>query len=404
MDKQLQWLSTHESPDATFLGMDPPLILARGQGDRVFDEKGRSYIDMIAGFGALPLGHNPPELRRILADPEGLWQGLGDLYPSQDKVDFLKALFHFLSPPMERAALVVTGAQAVEYALRTAFLKTKKPGVIAFQGGYHGLDLGVLQTTPWEMFKTPFHPLMSGPPLVKHLPWDATWDDLDKGALAMAQEGVPVGAILVEPIQGRGGGRIASRPWLETLRQGADRLNALLIYDEIFCGLGRGGVNSFASLVPPDLLCLGKMLGGGLPLSACVGTKASFEGWPVNRGEALFTGTFFGHPLACRVGRGVLETISEQGLVERSRRLGAWFLQALQEKAAHVPAIREVRGQGLMITVEGIKPLFGVQSMHTLRQRGLLVLPCGEQGEGFSLTPALNVEEKTLERVVDILF
>ena len=177
----------------------------------------------------------------------------------------------------------------------------------------------------------------------------------------------------------------------------------LLIFDEIFTGLGRTGVFTHAEDVKSDILCLGKALGGGLPLSACVATDEIMQAWPENRGEALHTGTFFGHPLSCRVGLSVLKEIVDQNLVQRSSGIGGKFSAALKEKFKRDPAVKKILCKGLMVGIQYAEPGRGVNQFELLRKKGFITLPSGPKGDVLSLTPALNVDEKYLEALVKAL-
>ena len=149
-----------ECPDATFFSMDPSLTLAKAKGDLVWDEGGHKYIDLCAGFGVHALGHNPDVLAPIWQDLLGsqprVVHGMGDVFPSRDKAEFLEYLIAIMPDHLTKAALALGGGQAVELAVKSALLARRKPGIIAFNGGYHGLDLGALALTSREDFKTPF--------------------------------------------------------------------------------------------------------------------------------------------------------------------------------------------------------------------------------------------------------
>jgi 4-aminobutyrate aminotransferase/(S)-3-amino-2-methylpropionate transaminase len=184
------------------------------------------------------------------------------------------------------------------------------------------------------------------------------------------------------------------------LRRISERFGALLIFDEIFTGLGRTGRLTFAEEVPCDLLCLGKALGGGLPLSACVGTERSMLAWPESSGEALHTGTFFGHALACEVAADTLRDIVDHGLPKRADELGTWCRSWLQSRLAHHPGVKEIRGIGLMLAIDFKVPGLGATLMDRLRGMGVISLASGSQGESLSLTPPLNIPKELLEEAL----
>jgi GNAT superfamily N-acetyltransferase len=241
-------------------------------------------------------------------------------------------------------------------------LYTGKSGVIAFRGGYHGLTYGALAVTSRADFREPFAGQV--PTFARHVPYAEPRGCLvpcgnhcTKACLRFVEEALwdertDVGAVIVEPIQGRGG--IAEPPmgWLRGLRELCDRHNVLLIADEIFTGWGRTG-DWFAcdhESVVPDLLCMGKAMGGGVPISACVGRPHVMAAWGESRGEALHTSTFLGWPLGCAAALAAIAEMEDRDLPGRARTVGAYFKDRLNELAArHPEAIAEVRGRGLML-------------------------------------------------------
>jgi 4-aminobutyrate aminotransferase-like enzyme len=225
-----------------------------------------------------------------------------------------------------------------------------------------------------------------------------------------------VGCVIVEPIQGRGGVRIPPPDFLGRLANLTASFEAILVFDEILTGFGRTGT-LFALQhegVLPDVVCLGKTMAGGLPLSACVGGRAVMEAWPLSEGEAIHTSTFLGHPLACASALAFLEVLREERLVERASSLGESLLLALRAELEEVSWVAEVRGRGLLLGIELADPdadgpwregAAGV-AVAALRE-GLIVLPAGEHGEVVELAPpAVLTEEqagwavKTLAQVI----
>jgi 4-aminobutyrate aminotransferase/(S)-3-amino-2-methylpropionate transaminase len=224
--------------------------------------------------------------------------------------------------------------------------------------------------------------------------------------------GDEVGAVIVEPIQGRAGVRLPPPGFLERLADLTWNARALLIFDEIFTGLGRtGALFAFQHEgVVPDLLCLGKGLGGGLPLSACVGPSRIMNAWPPSQGEAIHTSTFLGNPLACAAGVSFLEELAAADLVTRSREMGRDFLALLSENLGGVPGVADVRGRGLMIGVELAdpargRPLAGGAARVAILalQEGLLVLPAGAEGHVVELSPPMTITRRQVEWCVPVL-
>jgi 4-aminobutyrate aminotransferase/(S)-3-amino-2-methylpropionate transaminase len=189
--------------------------------------------------------------------------------------------------------------------------------------------------------------------------------------------------------------------WLATVAAVARREGGLLIHDEIFTGMGRTGKWLAASPVVPDLVCLGKALGGGYPISACFGSQEVMSAWPKNQGEAIHTGTFFGYPLSARMALATLATIEQEHLLDRVKTLGQKFVTALRESLAGMPLVKQVRGEGLFIAIEGTKPLAGAKLMDLLREDGIIALASGNHGEGLSVTPAFTIPEDVLMSVIE---
>jgi 4-aminobutyrate aminotransferase/(S)-3-amino-2-methylpropionate transaminase len=349
---------------------------------------------MCAGFGVLSLGHNSDiqkEVFRASVEEDLVTHGMGDVYPSEDKVELLSCIGHILPKYLAKGSLALSGGQAVEIAVKTAQLATKKRGFISFEGSYHGLDLGILALTSREDFKAPFQPWLADH-YVKELPFAC---HLDLVEAAIKRQNTPGGhgcaAVIVEPIQGRAGIRIPPSGWLEGLSAICQEQGVLLIFDEIFSGLGRCGQMTFADRVACDILCLGKALGGGLPLSACFARQEVMDAWPLNHGEAIHTGTFFGHPLSCRLGRANLAEIVKGGWISRAEAFGQEMLADLKVDIGSHPRVKDIRGMGMMIGIELNEAGLGAVWMDKLRVAGVIALASGMQGQGISLTPALNL-------------
>lgn len=402
-----------EGQDATYRARQPELVLTRALGSRVWDVENREYIDLSVGFGALPFGHNSLPFQSVLKSYVSaeshppIEHGMGDVYASQAKVEFIETLVGLMSshaPQLRRASLALTGSQAVEIALKTAILKTNRTSFVCFDGGYHGVDLGVLPVTWRQDFKAPFTKFLSPAPMVS-LPFLSTRKQLETGFESLGAD--QIAAVIVEPIQGRGGVVLPSEGWLSMVGEVCHGHGALLILDEVFVGLGRAGRWTFAGEANCDLLCLGKALGGGMPLSACMGTEAAMNAWPECTGEALHTGTFFGHPLSCEVGRQTLIELRRQDLPQRATVLGQEALSYLRQRASGSKRIREVRGQGLMLAIEGTEDGWGAMAMDQLRGVGIIALASGFHGRCISFSPALNIDRElllgALKRVGDLL-
>ena len=304
-------LRAHESRNVTYVSPGFPVFWERADGVNVWDADGNRFLDLTSGFGVASLGFNPTSIVRAAQAQLGrLYHAMGDVHPAGEKVTLcarLSALtFEAWGLGAGKAILTNSGSEAVEAALKTAWLATRRRGVLAFEGGYHGLGYGALTVTGRGLFRDPFTPQLAD--FATFLPFPdmlrpPAREDFRRVAESVLARG-DVGAILVEPVQGRGGEVVPPGWLLPELRALADRFGAMLIFDEIYTGFHRTG-RRFAcehTSARPDLICLGKALTGGFPLAACVGRAARMDAaWPESTGEALHTSTFLGNPLGCRM-------------------------------------------------------------------------------------------------------
>ena len=386
---------------ATESGADQgPIVYASARGANVMDVDGNRYVDLVAGFGALLLGHAPKRVvRAVEAQSERLWLALGDVYAADVKVALCERLARMIPEPGARVMLGLSGADAVTAALKTAVLATGKSGVVAFEGAYHGLGYAPLAACGLnEAFRAPFAAQLGSH--VSFLAYPSTEAALDgcKRALGALLESGRFGAVLVEPILGRGGCVVPPAGFLASLREACDASGALLVADEIWTGLGRTGaiLSSVAAGVLPDLVCLGKGLGSGMPISACVGRARVMEAWGAHGGSAIHTATHFGAPLACAAASATLDALTLEKLDVRAREVGERWVDALVERTQG-QGVNAVRGRGLMVGVElegGASRALAVS--RALLGRGYLVLTGGRRGDALTLTPPLNIDEPLL--------
>jgi len=383
-----------------------PIVWVRARGVNVWDADGQRFVDLSAGFGACAVGHGAPAVTRaVQAQAERLLHALGDLHPSDVKIELLTRLRSLAPYPDARVMLGSSGADAVTSALKTAALYTGKPGVLAFTGGYHGLDYGPLAACGYsEAFRAPFAEQLN--PHVAFAPYP--------GARVPAREALAaverawsgrddIGAVLIEPVLGRGGVVVPPPRFLPELHALCARRGALLIADEILTGVGRTGamLRSVEQGVQPELICLGKALGGGLPVSACIGRAEVMAAWGNPDREALHTGTFFGHPLGCAAALAALDLVQSHGLCERAARLGDWLVAALRARLG--PRVVDVRGAGLLVGVELAANGQALAVARALLERGYIVVPAGSDARVLSLTPPLVIEQARLDGFVAAL-
>jgi 4-aminobutyrate aminotransferase/(S)-3-amino-2-methylpropionate transaminase len=376
-----------------------PVVYASGRGANVVDVDGNRYVDLAAGFGALLLGHAPPAVLAAAEEQQrALGLALGDVYAAEAKVLLCERLARLYPRPGARVMLGSSGADAVTAALKTAVLATGKAGVVAFEGAYHGLSHGPLAACGLKAsFRDPFAAQLNAHVTFAPYPSDATAPA--QAAVGRALDRGDVGAVLVEPILGRGGCVVPPAGFLPWLREACDAAGALLVCDEIWTGLGRSGawLASADEGVVPDVMCLGKGLGGGLPVSACVGSEQAMAAWGGHGGSTIHTATHFGAPPSCAAAVATLDAIERERLPERARATGTAWMRALREATAG-KGVREVRGRGLMVGValEG----GGARALAVTRRllsRGWIVLTGGAAGDALTLTPPLTIDDTLLD-------
>ncbi|MDG1833607.1 MAG: aspartate aminotransferase family protein [Verrucomicrobiota bacterium] len=412
MNSHLQLLRDHESRNVTHLAEDSswPIVWDRAKGVHVWDTDGKKYLDLTAAFAVATTGHaNPRVTKAAQAQLAKLPHAMGDVHPhalkGQLASELSKLTFERWKRGRGKTIFCNSGFEAVEAALKTALLATGKKGVIAFEGAYHGLGYGALAATHREHFRTPFKKQLSK--FGHFAPFPITSKELaeTETQLKALFKKHPIGAVLVEPIQGRAGLRVPPAKFLRMLRSLCDQHDALLIYDEIYTGFGRTG-EWFAcehSSSFPDLICLGKALTNGFPLSACVGRVTVMDrAWPESTGEAIHTSTFLGHPVGCAMALAQMRELKEKKLITQARRRG----KQLEKLYQRFP-IRGARfvGKGLMAGLafdesEGPRVFAVVKDM---LRRGYILLPAGEHGNIIALTPAFTITEKQLERTLRAL-
>ena len=336
------------------------MIWVKAEGCRVTLDDGRELLDLTGGFGVAALGHRNPRILEAWRAQEVV-HALGDLADAAVTVELRAAL-------PRPAKLGVTGEDAVEIALRTALLATRRPGIVAFDGAYHGTGLLALAATGFERFRVPFAQWLPGP--VHRRAWGE-----DPGALPE-----DTACVIVEPVQGRAGSRVPPGDFLATVRRRCDDAGALLVVDSIYAGLGRVG-EIYPGDDVADVLCIGKALGGGLPLSAALFYRDGLEEvWRLGE-EDVYTHTHVGSPLACAAALVLLDELP--GLLDRVVEAGARF-----ERAGW-------HGRGLLRARAG--------SAGEALARGVLVVPAGLDGSLIQATPPLTISDEELAEALDRL-
>ncbi len=366
-----------------------PVAFVRGEGVHLYDGAGKRYLDFTAGIAVTALGHSDPEWVSAVADQAGQLCHVSNLFHTQPQLELARRLVE--SSFADRVFFCNSGTEANEAALKFARKWAgmhSAPGrteFLAFEGGFHGRTLGSLALTYNPKYRQPFAPLVPGVSF-------APFNDL---AAAEAAISARTCAVIVEPIQGEGGVHPAQPAFLKGLRALCDQHDALLILDEVQCGLGRTGQlwAHEAYDLTPDIMTVAKPLAGGLPIGATLVTEAVAGAIEVGDHGS----TFAAGPLVCRAARVIFDRVAQPDTLERVREMGA----ALAAQLERLPKdhIVEVRGAGLLMGVEFDRPVKPL--IRAALDRGLLLINAGERV--LRLCPPLVITEQQLERGISIL-
>ncbi len=368
-----------------------PLVLTKGEGVRVWDEEGREYLDFVAGLAVNSLGHCHPRVVAAIKEQAGLLMHCSNLYYSLPQVSLAKFLVEHTS--FNKVFFCNSGAEAVEAGLKLArkyAYKSRGPGcfeIVAAQGSFHGRTYGAVTATGQPKYHQGFEPMVPG---FKYIPFN------DVAALREAVNG-KTAAVLLEPVQGEGGVYPASPEFLRAARQITTEIGAVLIFDEVQCGLGRTG--RFLAQehygVTSDLTCLAKALGGGFPMGALLSTDAVAPGF----GPGDHASTFGGNPLAAAAAFAALRALVDEKLVENAGGVGVYFRERLAALGRETGLLKEVRGLGLMIGAVTSVPAKEVVT--ACQARGLIVNAVKDDTLRF--VPPLNIGREDVDRAVAIL-
>ena len=388
-----------ESQNITYMDADFPVFWREAHGCWVTDVDDNRFLDFTSAFGVASVGHCHPEVvETIQQQCAKLIHGMGDVHPSELKVALCEEISSSVPVSDAKVILSQSGSDAVESAIKTACLSTQRNEFLAFDGGYHGLALGALDATSRHDFRQPFTAQLGR--FTQHLPYNCDLGNIDEVLKTRRFAGV-----IVEPILGRGGIIVPEFGWIKTLSDICRAHGTLLIADEVFTGWGRTG-DLFASQhedLVPDIMCVGKAMGGGMPISACVASQAVMDAWNKSEGEALHTSTFLGHPLSCAAALTTLAVIKKRDLTSAARDMGRRVRLGLAEiQNRHKDTVTYVRGRGLMLGIEVARPLTGAVIMAECLKKGLLVLPAGD-GQVIEIIPPLVIDVDEVNAGLDRL-
>ena len=399
------------------VGQAHPLFASKAKNAEIWDVEGRRFIDFVAGIAVVNTGHCHPEVIAAAQAQIPMFSHTCFQVVAYDGYLTLAERLNQLAPGSspKKTFFVSTGAEAVENSIKIARAFTGRPGVIAFNGGFHGRTLLALGLTgkvdPYKLGVGPF------PGEIFHAPYPdelhgVSVDDAIHGIEMLFKTDIEarrVAAFIVEPVQGEGGYVPAPKAFFERLRALADQHGILIIADEIQTGAARTG-KMFAiehSGIAPDLITMAKGLGGGFPIAAVIGRADVMDA--LNPGG--LGSTYAGAPMACAAALAVLDIIEKENLCARATEIGAHMQNRLRALAAKDKTLGDVRGLGAMVAVEffenGDKKRPAADRVKAIiaeaRERGLLLLSCGSYGNVLRLMVPLTIEQSVLDEGLDIL-
>jgi 4-aminobutyrate aminotransferase/(S)-3-amino-2-methylpropionate transaminase len=401
-------LARGESRGVTYLADDYPVFWESGEGALVRDVDGNTYIDATAAFGVATTGHANPAVARAIADQAmRLPHGMGDVHPTAVKTHLLSRLAALAPIDDARTFLCSSGAESIEFALKTAMLATGEKNVLAFAGAYHGLSYGTLEVCGIPKFRKPWNEqLRAGTTFVRFPdPREPKSEQKALDAVGRAlRKDRTIGAVIVEPIQGRAGIIIPPEGFLGGLRALCSETATVLVLDEIYTGFGRTGTLFACERdgVRPDIICVGKALSGGFPISAAIATREVADAWRPSEGEALHTSTYLGNPMGCAAALANLAEIERLDIprIARDREpVVAEHLHAIQRRN---PLVRDTRGRGMLWAMEFHDGSAANRCVVRALARGLILLQSGLRGESVTFAPPPVITDAQLGRAFEL--
>jgi acetylornithine/N-succinyldiaminopimelate aminotransferase len=368
------------------------LAFARGEGAYLFDLEGKKYLDFAAGIAVNSLGHCHPHMVSALVDQANKLWHVSNLY----EIPGYRKLAERLTAATFADTIFFcnSGTEAIECGIkmvRKYHDDTGNPGryrIITFKGAFHGRTLAAASASDRDKCIEGFNPPVEG------------FDNIEFGNIELVRQAITAetAAILIEPIQGEGGIRVAPVEFLQALRKLADEYGLLLFFDEVQCGMGRTG-KLFAyewAGITPDLMATAKGIGGGFPLGACLATEKAAIGMTYGTHGS----TYGGNPLAMAVGNAVADVILAPGFIAEVARLGEYLQQQLRQLIVRHPAVMEgVRGTGLMLGIKLVVP--NKEFAEKLRNHGLLSVPAGENV--LRILPPLTITNAQIDEAITLI-
>jgi acetylornithine/LysW-gamma-L-lysine aminotransferase len=364
-----------------------PVTIEKGIGAHVWDTDGKEYIDCMGGYGVALVGyHNDRVVNAIKSQIEKIITVHSSLY-NKTREEFLKNLISVAPKNLSQVHLNNSGAEAVEAAIKFARKFTKKTGMIAMNGSYHGKSLGALSLTFNPKYRKDFQPLVEKVTFSSFGDIDALRSKID----------ADTGFVILEPIQGESGIHVAPEGFLQDVRKLCDEKGILLIFDEIQSGFGRTGRMWACEHwnTVPDIMCLAKGIAGGVPMGATLVRPDILA--CIKKGE--HSSTFGGNPLSCAAGIAAIQSLTQDGLIENAEKMGKIFRDGLEQLKEKHKIIREIRGKGLMI---GIELKYEVKDiLMDGIEKGVLLLYSGRNI--IRLLPPLVISEEDITKVLETL-
>jgi 4-aminobutyrate aminotransferase-like enzyme len=386
-----------------------PLVWARTEGSQVWDAEGRAYLDLYAGFAVANVGYCHPRVTEAIQRQAGVMTHCPSAAPSEVRAELYERLGAMAPRGLDRVLLAITGAMANEMAVQLARAATGRRNVVTFSGTYPGRTVGAVRYAGKRSYREQFGVAAEAHFVPYPDPYRSPWDHPSETVLALLGQALtdpasgvePPACVLIEPIQGNGGVVVPPDGFLRGLRELCDRTGTVLVFDEIQCGFGRSG-RVWASEhedVVPDLMTVGKGIGGGLALAALLGRSDLMTTWEPD----AVSSTFLANGLNAAAGCAAIDVLRDEGLVERSARLGAHALERLRDALGEHPSVGDVRGRGLFLGIQLTDAELATQVRRALRERGVLVGRGGRYGNVLILAPPLVIEEDVLNRGVDAI-
>jgi 4-aminobutyrate aminotransferase-like enzyme len=332
---------------------------------------------------------------------------MGDVHPSSLKPQLLRRLARLAPVDDAKTFLCSSGAESIEFALKTAMLVTGEPNVLSFAGAYHGLSYGALEVSGISKFRKPWTKQLRGGTTFARFPDPREPKSLERTLTAVRKtlrKDRSIGAVIVEPIQGRAGVIVPPDGFMRDLRDLCRDTATVLIVDEIYTGFGRTGTMFACERegVRPDILCVGKALAGGFPLSAAIASREIADAWAPSAGEALHTSTYLGNPMGCAAALANLDEIERLDIPRIAREREPQLAERFHAMQRRNPFVGDVRGRGMLWAIELRDGTFANGAVVRALARGVILLQSGLRGESITFAPPPVIDDAQLDRAIDI--